>query len=409
MRSSSDQVKEAVAEGQAAEAPARSVYHFYGYDPRGSRHYDRLIRSAIETQSGATKPFPVTKVTRASDDQFTRFHVAARGDGAGVSTTVSIMRWERFVAETMIRSNARMVLNGYALVLRGLVTGVVANLFRMNWRFTGILLGLFLIPLGVSLLAAVILVALADTLPIIALVLGCLAITVVAHLGYWAFMMTRMYPRFFFWGMSFYSSMGGLSRRIDAFLPTFDAILDRAVVAIAAEMKRHPGREFVLIGHSAGAILAIEVAGRLIERHGTDGLPTRLRLVTLGGAWAFFAAHTGSRADRHRDHAAALSASPLVEWVDVVAWQDVLSVPDSVNRMPRILRRPPPEFRKFWFVSPQYDRILGRWFMRRRILNFVAMHFYYLLPPNFPGRYNYLNFIYSPWGEAATGFVRPDD
>ena len=54
----------------------------------------------------------------------------------------------------MIRNNARLVLNGYSLVLRGLVDGVCLNLLRTSWKFTGILAALFLIPLGLSLLAA---------------------------------------------------------------------------------------------------------------------------------------------------------------------------------------------------------------------------------------------------------------
>ena len=58
------------------------------------------------------------------------------------------MRWERFVAETMIRSRSHLVLHGYLLVLRGLVDGVCLNLLRMNWKFAGILAGMFLPPYG---------------------------------------------------------------------------------------------------------------------------------------------------------------------------------------------------------------------------------------------------------------------
>ncbi|HUT50278.1 MAG TPA: hypothetical protein VM325_13130 [Alphaproteobacteria bacterium] len=400
-------------EGQGRQStaapPERSIFHFYGYDPRGSRFYDRLLRGNIETQSGALKPFPATTIRRQSTPQFTKFQVTTQRGNAETSVTVSIMRWERFVAETMIRNNTRMVLDGYAVVLRALVQGVCLNLFRASWKFAGILAALFLIPLGLSLAAAGVFFYAVPDLPAYLHVVGCLAIMALMPLAYWTFMMTRMYPRFFLWGMSFYSSVGGLSRRLDAHLPEFDAILDQAAAAIAGEMERHPEREFLLIGHSAGAILAIEVAGRLIERYGKARLAKRLRLVTLGGAWAFLAAHNGPRAIKHRAYVASLLSTPLIEWADVVAWEDVLSVPDSMNRMGRILRQDPPQFHKFWFLSPQYPLILSHWYLRRHTLNFVVMHFQYLLTPHLPGRYNYLNFIYNPWGKTASVFVRPAD
>ena len=150
-------------------------------------------------------------------------------------------------------------------------------------------------------------------------------------------------------------------------------------------MKRYPDREFLLIGHSAGTILSIEVAGRLIERYGAVCSGKRLRLITLGGAWAFLAAHNGPRAIRHRQHVSGLLSSPLIEWADVVAREDVLSVPDTVNRMPRILREPPPKLCQFWYVCPQYPRILTYKYWRRHVLNFVVMHFQYLLTPEIPG------------------------
>jgi len=385
----------------------RSIYHFYGYDPRGARFYDQLIRTNIKAQSGPAKRYPTPSMRRESDQQFTRFHISNTAEGAPPETTLAIMRWERFVAETMIRSNARLVMNGYRLLLAGAVNEVGVNLLRISWKMVGIMLGLFLIPLGISLILGLGFVLLTADLSAGVLIGGCLALLVATHLIYWFILMGLMYPRFFLWGMSFYCSVGGLSRRLDDELPKFEAILDRAAASIAEEMQRDPEREFVLVGHSAGAILAIEVAGRLLEQH--DGaLAKRLRLITLGGAWTFLTAHAGKRADKHREYVAALIASPRFEWADVVAREDVLSVTDTVEKMPLILRKEPPKMQGFWYLNPHYTKILSYRYWRRNALNFVVMHFQYLLTPEVSGRYDYLNFIFSPWGESVAQFAQPE-
>jgi hypothetical protein len=385
----------------------RSIYHFYGYDPRGSRFYDRLIRGNIEAQSGPGKAYPECTIEREVTELFTKINITRTVDGVPNMTTLSLVRWEKFIARTLIRSDTALILHGYWTYLLALFTGVIARVFWINWKLAATINILLLAPTVLALIPFFIVLSVWPGLSVpyqVLAGLGCLAGT---HVLLWSVLMKRMFPRFFIWGMTLYYAMGGLTKRIDFAWPEYDALLDQVADHIAREIEDQPHRQIVLVGHSAGAILANEVAGRLVDRLADRVGANPIRLINLGGAWAILSALNGERAVRHRATVAKLLSAPGIEWADIVSRRDVLSVSDTKIRMPRIIRRQNPTMINFEYVNPKYSKIFDQGTWRTHNFNFVEMHFQYLLVPFVAGRYNYLNIIFNPWGDSIRSFVFP--
>ena len=383
----------------------RSIYHFYGYDPRGSRFYDRLIRANIEAQCGSGKLYPECRIERGRTELFTKFHVTTNtGGGPGV-TTVSIVRWEKFIAKTLLRSNTALIVHGYWMFLRSLFAGVTSRIFQYKWKLATAFNVVFLGPVVTALILTFILLLVLPDFPLHYQVLAGLGCLAGSHALIWALLMKRMFPRFFVWGIVLYMNMGGLSKRMDFALPEYDALLDRVAEHIAREIEDEPHRQFVLVGHSAGAILAVEVAGRLLELlAGRDGAKP-VRLVTLGGAWAILTALDGERGVRHRATVAKLLSAPGIEWADIASPRDILSISDTKARMSKIIRRKTLVMRNFEYVNPKFREVFKKETRLTNAVNIVQMHFQYLLIPSVSGRYNYLNMIFNPWGDSIRSFV----
>lgn len=385
----------------------RSIYHFYGYDPRGSRFYDRLIRDNIAAQSGPGKPYPECKTTREVTELFTKIDITTETDGAENLTTLSIVRWEKIIAGTLIRNDSALILHGYWTYFLAVLTGVITMVHRINWKLAATINVLLLAPTALALIPIFIFLSVWPDLSTYYQILAGLGCLAGMHLLYWSVLMKRMFPRFFIWAMTLYFAMGGLTKRLDFAWPEYDALLDRVADHIAREIEDHPHRQMVLVGHSAGGILANEVAGRLVDRlPGRDGA-NPIRLINLGGAWAILSAHNGERAVRHRATVAKLLSSPNIEWADVVSRRDVLSVSDANIRMPRIIRQKNPAMVGFIYINPKYSKIFGKRTWQTHNFNFVEMHFQYLLVPFVAGRYNYLNIVFSPWGDSVRSLVLP--
>jgi pimeloyl-ACP methyl ester carboxylesterase len=302
-----------------------------------------------------------------------------------------------------------LVLHGYWTYLRALFTGFARRIFQIRWKLATTINVVFLAPIVTALIFTLIFLSLLSNLPShyqVLAGLGCLAGTQVLI---WAVLMKRMFARFLLWGITLYFDMGGLSKRIDFALPEYDALLDRVAEHVAREIEDEPHRQFVLVGHSAGAILAIEVAGRLLERLADRDGAKPIRLVTLGGAWAILSALNGERAVRHRATVAKLLSAPSIEWADIVSPRDVLSISDTKVQMPIIIRRHAPIMINFEYVNPKYKVVFKKESRLTNAVNVVQMHLQYLLIPTVTDRYNYLNMIFNPWGDSIRSFVNQRD
>ncbi len=201
--------------------------------------------------------------------------------------------------------------------------------------------------------------------------------------GYWWLYLRGPYRRYLLWSWTFGRDLTRPTRRFQRNEPAYDAYIDAIVRQVRRE--RAEGNEVVLVGHSIGALQAVRAAGLLATDDPSGGEPSGsdggITLVTLGGSWPIAPQYVGRHADRWRDDIRRILAAPALPWIDVCAWEDVLSCPDTARKMPLIAGLPVPEQAAFDYVDPELP---SRWppdFYRRNVRNFAEVHFDYLRPP----------------------------
>ena len=106
--------------------------------------------------------------------------------------------------------------------------------------------------------------------------------------------------------------------------PELERRLDAAADEIISAARARSVDEILLLGHSLGAVLAVDVLDRALRREpdlGSRG--PRLALVTVGSSILKIGLH--SAAGRLRDALARVSRSPGIFWVDYQALTDVMN------------------------------------------------------------------------------------
>jgi pimeloyl-ACP methyl ester carboxylesterase len=178
-------------------------------------------------------------------------------------------------------------------------------------------------------------------------------------------------------------------------VPGIESRIEAMTEHILQTHRRNPTEETLLVGHSVGAMVAVCVAARLVEKtRESDGhaqLPG-FHLLTLGQClplMSFF-----RHADHFRSRLQTLASARHLPWTDISARADPLclfrtdplhapeissSAPDRVRlRVARIFRM---------FRKESYAKL--RW-------NKIRMHFQYLMASELPTPYDYFEITAGP-------------
>lgn len=280
----------------------RRVFYIGGYDPRGVRHYYQLLKTQLARFS-ALKGEAVTLSSRRNVSK-TCTDWTVTNETADVVTHYSFLRWEDIVRDSWIRSPCRLGLRSvraywnYARhfefrTARKLARGPLVTLFYPP--VLSVLLPL-LAGLAIGLLALI-------WLPVfVALPAGLVAGVALAR----PFLIAIRAPwllRFFI----FNSELGkgednlSVSRRLDDFAERIEA-------ALSDEFD-----EILLIAHSNGSILSMQLMARILTRQ-PDTKLHNFTLVTLGHCIPLIAL----RRDATRFHEQLrYVASRSFHWVDI--------------------------------------------------------------------------------------------
>jgi hypothetical protein len=105
--------------------------------------------------------------------------------------------------------------------------------------------------------------------------------------------------------------------------PVMDARIDAWAGLIAARLSAAPYDEVLLIGHSTGGALILDVAHRLAERLVDEGRPVDFKMVTVGSTSLKVALHPAAK--RARMRLEALSRHPGIKWTEFQALTDIIN------------------------------------------------------------------------------------
>lgn len=373
----------------------RLVFYCHGYDPGADTRYRRLFVTAF---SQLSRRFGVERAIgpQVHDPEIPAvcWTVSAGAPGWRTETIYQVLRWDDLVKADFSRGwLARIPLLAAAMAeaLRG---AVVQRLFRVNWQFALFVIypwaALLAVLGGGFLLGWAGAALLAMALPLggpVKLVLAAAVALGVLHAAGARIRKAFVYHLLDGWIFSWQQASG---RR-----PEIDARIERFARHVIAAVRDSDADEVLIVGHSTGTTIAVELAARALAldpEFGRGGPP--VALLTIGSCLPIVG--VVRTADRLRRDIATLVTTPRLLWVEYQAPQDVLNAFgfEPVRDLKLDLgggRRLNPKIRSARFketlLPATYRKV--RW-------NFFRVHFHFLMANEVPGEYDYLMIACGP-------------
>ena len=370
----------------------RHVIYVPGYDPRGVAHYYRLFRGELARFSdlhGLTAR--VSRPSSQAEATSTRWTVTTKGTGWEVLTTYELLRWDDVVQADSARGPWTKIARAFAVLARFLANGTYARLAVAHWRFAAFFTYpyvAFLALLFGATLAGGALAALVMALG------GAAALAAPAGLaaGFAAVVTTmrlteaRTYMLYLFDDIV---STDEFARgcRLDWEARLADFAGQLVAAAQAAEVD-----EIVVVGHSSGSFMAVDLMARALERDpelGRHG-PT-LSLLTLGSNLPLLGFNPAGR--WFHDKLRRVVGESALTWLDVQSRKDVMSfyqfdqaAGHGITVAASNLRTLSVRFRDV-LLPENYKRF--RW-------RFFRVHFQYLMANERRAAYDYFMMICGP-------------
>lgn len=317
---------------QGSHKPAPSVerrilFYVPGYDPDAERRYRALFVRELRRYAKRFRiRMPLVGRSVTLDDQKGQTWTIDMEDGQiRTRTDYVVLLWSDLVRRDMARSYSISAWRNAVALLRVVANGTLARLYRANWKCGNVIL----YPFVMSLLL------LAGGLGISLLSHGFLGggmglpswIALLAGLGIGLCGLRMAAPRLngaFLWQLMhdwiFHCEHAGGQR------PDYRQRIDEFAEHVLSRVRRSEYDEVLIVGHSTGGLMAVELAARLLardDRIGTDG--PALSLLTLGSSLPIVALQP--RAGATRAAVERLVKSRRLVWVDYQAPQDWMNFP----------------------------------------------------------------------------------
>jgi hypothetical protein len=369
----------------------RHVIYIGGYEPRGAKAYCKLFERECDRFQ---RVWPVALTLKARDfdsGDLARWLVDARTSNWQVSVTYDFLRLEKFIESDLAEPAVRHVLRSLGWIVDDLVSGAQLRIFRASWRFGLHILFHELVLLAwlavSSAMGGVVGYLVTDHLGSPAGIAAALLATILSFLA-----LQRVAIR---WGAIQIPSCWVVLRRFARGRATWlDQVIDVGARRLVAAAKANDADELVVVGHSAGCVIATAVVARALEFNPELGRRGhRLVLLTLGSVIPAAALHPA--AQRMREIIGRLAVEPTLSWIDCQFRRDVMTfmnfdTVDGVGVHVGARRRNPLTWRvpfKDMLSSEDYRRI--RW-------KFFRVHFQYLMASDRPCPYDYILLIGGP-------------
>jgi hypothetical protein len=288
----------------------RGVFHIPGYDPAPvaavKRRFVRELKRFEQTWSVTTAISPGSTENA--------WHVVASGPNWRAETLYRFVNWDDAIAEIARRRAWRRIPEGL-LAFADFVVNALPGYLRANWRYAGFFLYpfvMFFTLTALALFAGKLAAEAADS----ALAGAVVAVIALALLWQWPGRRFYLHLLFDDWIFSrAYLREGS---------PAVEAKLDQAAQEIAAAIRRNEADEIVVIGHSLGAVLAIDLIDRALRLEPSLGQTgPRIALISVGSSILKIGLH--SAATRFRAATVRVSSAPGVFWGDYQAISDIMN------------------------------------------------------------------------------------
>jgi hypothetical protein len=373
----------------------RLVFYCPGYDPEAETRYRRLfVTGFAQTARRFGIAREIGPVERDDAVPAQRWSVTASKGEWRTETAYEMLCWHDLVERDLQRSWFYRMPLLIAALGEALHDRVIPKIYRIDWQFGlmmlypwAALLALFVAGFGAA-YGLVALLALVVPIPLVAKLV--LALPIAAGLLAAADPIVRrafIYLMLDAWVFNWQHATG---RR-----PDFEERLDRFCDRVVAAIRSTDAQEVLIVGHSTGGVVAVEIAARILACAPALGeARPALALLTAGGELPFVT--TGRKAERMRREIARLATAPSLLWVDYQAPQDPLNATgfDPVRDLGLDLGGRPrinPVIR-----SPRFKDLLTPTTYRRIRYNFFRVHFQFLMANEIAGEYDFFTITCGP-------------
>lgn len=302
----------------------RLVIYVQGYDPRGLAEYYRMFRREYRR---TCELYGLTgTIGRATNDPerfVTTWEATTAGHDWQVDTRYLFLRWEDIIRRDFARPAWWKIAHMYRVLLLGIVIGVVPRIVRAHWRF-----GLFILYPMVLMTVWLLLGALAGLLAaaglgavgVPALAAGLIAAGAGLGAVVLAIWLTERQTYLLYLCDDVASTYQFAHRQRPDWEDRMDVFAGYVVDAIRAS----DADEVVIVGHSSGSFLAVDVLDRALDRDpdlGKHG--PRVRLLTIGANLPIIGFQ--DRAGWFRERLRRLAIAPDIDWVDYQSRHDIMN------------------------------------------------------------------------------------
>jgi len=293
----------------------RLVFHVGGYDPI-TPHAAAQRRFVRELQRfGLTWSVKASVHTLKDGVDETKWNVTAIGPNWQVEADYHLIRWDDEIGNISRRAIWRRIPHGMIAFLDFAAAGALWGYFRTNWYYAGFFLYPFVMfgaLVAAAFLFGVITFDIGGSL-LIGVVAGLLALTALLA-GPWRWL--HIDTLFDDWIFSREYIRSGNS--------TIDKKLERFAAEIVAAARSSNADELLVVGHSLGAVIAVDLLDRALRLDpalGVGGIP--VTFLTIGSSILKIGLHRGAR--RFRAAVERVGRAPGIFWGDYQARVDIMN------------------------------------------------------------------------------------
>jgi hypothetical protein len=296
-----------------------------GYDPRGLPEYYRMFRQEFrKTLALYGLTGQVGKPANDPARYITTWDVETHGPGWDVATRYMFLRWEDIIRRDFARPAWWKVVHMYLAMGHALAHGVIWRLLKAHWRF-----GLFVLyPMVLMTLWALAGAAVGFGVAWLAAWLGLpawAADLVGAAFGFAAFAGALKVTEKHTYLLYLCDDIASTWQFAHGQRPDWEARLDLFAGYVIDAVRATGADEVVVVGHSSGSFLAVDVLDRALARDPTLGQHRpKVRLLTIGANLPIIGFH--ARAQWFRDRLLRLSRSDEIAWVDFQSRHDIMNL-----------------------------------------------------------------------------------
>lgn len=393
----------------AAPSPApairrRRVLYVSGFDPQGPSRYHRMYREQAGKQAAVSGHRLEVGPRKRVNPLVDAWDIDATIEGETCRTRYEFLRWDDVVRANWMPGHGRYLAVTLGATWRFAASGVLWRMFKGSRAGFSVCFGpfavlLFIVVAAVLLAAGVAFAWSATGASIWSALALCAALA-----GGWALARlsrTAETDWFMGWVMRSYWFTSRQAREDTADL---DARLDAHAASLLEALADPSDDEVLVVGHSSGAMMAMIVVARAIQRAPQAFADPRFALLTLGQCFPILSFQPQARRFRREIE---VTARALGErWLDFTAPADrccaaLVDPAEAVLGMDGV-ECPSPKV-----LSPQFHLLFtpeGYAALRR---NLYELHFQYLKAGELPGIYDYFAITAGPQSLAQRFAAQP--